>query len=132
MREKERRVRCELTAILNGRLERALMSAEPLRPDGRKNLLASEPRYRPGKKSGDNAHNDSYHRFLLFISLECLQQESACNRLGTLSQTHASDRPCPAAVTLLRLYLSGCPKAHRYSIPPIRLAGNSYITALYA
>ena len=66
MYEKERRVRCELTAILNGRLERALMSAEPLRPNGRKNLLASEPRYRPGKKSGNNAYNDSYQRFLLF------------------------------------------------------------------
>lgn len=49
MHEKKPRVRCELTAIGNGRFERALMSAEPLRPNGRKNLLASKPRYRPGK-----------------------------------------------------------------------------------
>jgi hypothetical protein len=131
MREKHPRVRCELTAILNGRLERALMSAE-LRPNGRKNLLASDPRYHPSKESGNNAQNDSYHRFLLFISLQCLHQESARNRLGPLSQTHASDRPYPAVVTLLQLYLSGCPKAQRYSILPIRIARNSHITALYA
>jgi hypothetical protein len=68
MYEKKRRVRCELTAILNGRLESALMSAEPLRPNGRKNRLASDPRYHPSKKTGNNAHNDSYHRFLLFAS----------------------------------------------------------------
>src|SRR5688500_15431413 len=70
MREKNSRVCGELTAMLNGRLERELMSAEPL-PDRRKNLLASEPRYRPTKKSGNNAQNDSYHGFLLFISLKC-------------------------------------------------------------
>ena len=70
MHEKKRRVRGELTAIGNGRLERALMSAEPLRPNGRKNLLASDPHYRPSKKSGDNAQNDSYHRRLQFISLK--------------------------------------------------------------
>jgi hypothetical protein len=40
------------------------------RPNGRKNLLASEPRYRPGKKSGNDAQNDSYHGFLLSISLK--------------------------------------------------------------
>src|SRR5687768_4572430 len=68
MHEENGRVCGELTAMLNGRLERELMSAEPLRPDGRKNLLASDPRYRPEKKSGNNAQNDSYHRFLLFIS----------------------------------------------------------------
>src|SRR5437868_3206275 len=104
MREKKRCVRRELTAILNGRLERALMSAE-LRPNGRKNLLASEPHYRPSKKSGNNAQNNSYHRFPLLISLKCLHQESARNRLGPLSQTHASNRPCPTVVTLLQLYL---------------------------
>src|SRR5215207_683320 len=65
MHEKKRRVRCELTAIGNGRFECALMSAEPLRPKGRKNLLASDPRYRPSKKSGNNAQNDPHHRFLL-------------------------------------------------------------------
>jgi hypothetical protein len=89
MYEKKRRVRCELTAILNGRLERELMSAVPLRPNGRKNLLASDPHDHPGKKSGNNAHNDSYHRFPLFISLYCIHQESAPNRLGPLFQTHA-------------------------------------------
>jgi hypothetical protein len=62
MYEKKRRVRCELTAIGNGRFERELMSAVRLRPNGRKNLLASDPHYRPSKKSGNNAQNDSYHR----------------------------------------------------------------------
>jgi hypothetical protein len=74
MREKHVRVRCELTAIFNGLFERALMNAEPLRPNGGKNLLASHPHYGPGKKSGNNAQNDSYHGFLLFISLKCLHQ----------------------------------------------------------
>src|SRR5215207_4607665 len=96
MHEKKRRVRCELTAIFNGRFERALMSAEPLRPNGRKNLLASDPHYRPSKKSGNNAQNDSYHRFL--------------------------HRPCPAVATLLQVYFSGCPmttfSAHTASPPP--------------
>jgi hypothetical protein len=49
MHEKHPRVRRELTAVFDCRLERALMSAEPVRPNGRKNLLASEPRYRPRK-----------------------------------------------------------------------------------
>src|SRR5687767_1949575 len=79
MREKKRRFRGELTAILKGRLERALLSAEALRPDGRKNLLASEPHDRPGKKSGNNAQDDSHHGFLLFTSLKCLHQQSARN-----------------------------------------------------
>src|SRR6185503_485000 len=101
MREKKRRVRCELTPIGNGRFKRTLMSAEPLRPNGRKNLLASEPHYRPSKKSGNNAQNDSYHRFLLFISLKYLHQESARNRLGPLSQIHASDRSFLSASAFL-------------------------------
>src|SRR5688572_24502479 len=63
MHEKMRRVRCELTAIFKGRFERALMNAEPIRPNGRKNLLACDPHYRPSNKSGNNAQNDSYHRF---------------------------------------------------------------------
>src|SRR5687768_12583679 len=67
MHEKKRRIRSELAAILNRRLEGTLMSAESLRPNCRKNLLASEPRYRPGKKSGNNAQNDSCHRGLLFF-----------------------------------------------------------------
>src|SRR5687767_15984035 len=79
MGEKKRRVRSELTAILNGSLERALLSAEALRPDGRKNHLASEPPDRPDKKSGNNARNDSNHGFLLFISLKSLHQQSARN-----------------------------------------------------
>jgi hypothetical protein len=66
MREKHRRVRCELTAIFNGRFERELMSAER-RPNGRKNLLASEPHYHPRNKSGNNAQNDSYHRFSFYF-----------------------------------------------------------------
>jgi hypothetical protein len=36
MREKHVRARCELTAIFNGLFERALTSAEPLRPNGRR------------------------------------------------------------------------------------------------
>src|SRR4030095_375801 len=121
MREKHDRVRCELTAILNGLFERALMSAEPLRRNGRKNLLASDPHYHPSKKSGNNAQNDSYHRFLLFISLKCLHQKSARNRLGPITQTHASDRPCPAEHYFSFIF-TGCPKAQRYSIPPSRIA----------
>jgi hypothetical protein len=81
MHEKNRRIWSELTAMLNGSLERELVSAEPLRPDGRKNLLASDPQYRPSKKSGNNAQNDSYHRLLLCISLKCLHQQSARNAL---------------------------------------------------
>src|SRR5258706_589465 len=80
MYEKKPRIRCELTAFGNGLFERALMSAVRLRPNGRKNLLGSDPRYRPSKKSGNNAQNDSYHRFFLFISLKCLHRESARNR----------------------------------------------------
>src|SRR5688572_18822436 len=67
MREKKRRVRGELTAILKGRLKRALLSSESLGPNNRKNSLASEPPDRPGKKSGNNAQNDSDHGFLLFL-----------------------------------------------------------------
>src|SRR5215207_3990733 len=93
MHEKKRRVRCELTAIFNGRFERALMSAEPLRPHGRKNLLASDPHYRPNKKSGNNAQHNACHRFLLFLSLKCLHQE------------HASD----VSLDLNRRYLSVWP-----------------------
>ena len=48
MCEKHGRVRCELTAIFNGLFERPLMNAER-RPNGRNNLLASEPHYQPGK-----------------------------------------------------------------------------------
>src|SRR4029453_3779269 len=126
MYEKKRRVRYELTAIGNGRFERALMNAEPLRPNGRKNLLASEPHYRPGKKTGNNAQNDSYHRFLLFISLKCLHQESARNRLGPLSQTHTSDRPCPAE-HYFSLIFHASPKLsdiryHRSELPGTRMS----------
>jgi hypothetical protein len=44
MREQQRRVRGELTAILDGRFEGALMNAER-RPKSRKNLFASDPNY---------------------------------------------------------------------------------------
>src|SRR4030095_15555257 len=126
MREKHDRVRCELTAILNGLFERALMSAEPLRRNGRKNLLASEPHYRPSNKSGNNAQNDSYHRFLLFIFLKCLHQESARNFLGPLYQTHTSDRPCPAE-HYFSLIFHAAPKLsdiryHRSELPGTRMS----------
>src|SRR5215210_8003176 len=94
MHEKKRSVRCELTAIFNGRLERELMSAVPLRPNGRKNLFASDPHYRPSKKSGNNAQNDSHHKFLLWAPRGPARREVRRRRTRRYSL-----RPCKAGTT---------------------------------
>jgi hypothetical protein len=66
MDEKDCRVRVELTAVFNGRLELGLVYSER-RPNGGEDPLASDPHDHPCDKSGNNACNGSDHKFLLFI-----------------------------------------------------------------